>query len=140
MWKIPPNDLAAEGAEEMSGEVEFIRLTDENFKTEVLEHSGPVLVEFTKKAYGGHFIVATTMYEILRDYHDKIKITRLDVDQAVETAGRYRIHEIPTVLFFRAGVVVAYLIGIFRKRDILAKLQAVLEQDVKDTGSAAGHQ
>ncbi|HXZ25032.1 MAG TPA: thioredoxin domain-containing protein [Nitrospiria bacterium] len=121
----------------MSGELEFIRLTDENFAKEVLEHPGPVLVEFTKKAYGGHYIVATTMQEILRNYHNKIKIARLDVDLAVETAKHFRIREIPTVLFFRDGVVVAYLIGIFRKKDIMAKLQAVVGHKQNNAGEAA---
>jgi thioredoxin-like negative regulator of GroEL len=59
------------------------------------------------------------------------------VDLAVETAKHFRIREIPTVLFFRDGVVVAYLIGIFRKKDIVAKLQAVVGRALNSAGETA---
>jgi len=112
----------------MTNELEFVPLTDDNFKKEVLEHSGPVLVVFTKESYAGHHIIAPMMQEVIRDYRGRLKVLMLDVDQAKETAQHYRIREIPTVLFFRKGVVVAYLIGTFRKKELKVRLQVLLEQ------------
>jgi thioredoxin 1 len=100
----------------MTDELECIQLTDENFANEVLDYSGPVLVEFTKESHAGHHIIAPMMQEVIRDYRGRLKVSKLDVNQAKETAQHYRIREIPTVLFFRKGVVVAYLIGTFRKK------------------------
>lgn len=113
----------------MTNELECIQLTDDNFSKEVLEHSGPVLVEFTRDSHAGHHIIAPMMQEVIRDYRGRIKVTILDADQARETAQHYRIREFPTVLFFRKGVVVAYLIGTFRKKELKVRLQLLLEQE-----------
>jgi thioredoxin 1 len=127
-WKALLHRRVKKGARDMSNELECVQLTDDNFKMEVLESSEPVLVEFTKESYAGHHIIAPMMQEVIRDYRDRVKVSTLDVDQAKETARHYRIREIPTVLFFRKGVVVAYLIGIFRKKELTVRLQLLLEQ------------
>lgn len=113
----------------MTDELEFILLTDENFATEVLDYSGPGLVVFTKESYAGHHIIAPMMQEVIHNYRGRIKVSKLDVDLAKETAQHYRIREIPTVLFFQKGVVVAYLIGTFRKKELKVRLQMLLEKE-----------
>jgi len=111
----------------MTDELGFIQLTDENFAEEVLNHDGPVLVKFTRESYAGHHIIAPMIQEVLREYHGKVKAGTLDVAQSKETARHYRIREIPTVLFFRRGVVVAYLIGTFRKKDLKVRMQVLFD-------------
>jgi len=111
----------------MKQEINYTQLTDENFRKEVLDYSGPVLVKFTKKSYGGLHIIAPVMTEVLHEYKEKIKLGNLDVEISNQTARQYRIREIPTVLFFRNGLVVDYLIGTFRKKELKSILQNLLD-------------
>jgi thioredoxin 1 len=118
---------SSRGVEEMKQEINYTQLTDENFRKEVLDYSGLVLVKFTKESYGGLHIIAPMMKEVLYDYKEKIKVGKLDVEISNRIANQYRIREIPTVLFFRNGLVVDYLIGTFRKKELRAVLQTLLD-------------
>jgi thioredoxin 1 len=118
-------NLSTKGRQ-MNQDIRYTMLTDENFEREVLKHPDLVLVEFTKESYGSVHIIAPIVAKVLSDYSGKLKVGRLDIDAACATAAHYRIHEIPTLLFFRNGVVVEDLVGTFRRKELSVKLQALL--------------
>jgi thioredoxin 1 len=106
----------------MAGSV--LQLTDDNFKTEVLESSIPVLVDFWAPWCGPCRMLAPTIEELSREYDGKVKVCKLNTDESPETAGGFGISSIPTVLVFKNGQVVDRLVGLNPKK----KFQDMLNQ------------
>jgi thioredoxin 1 len=92
-----------------------IKLDDKNFKQEVLESDIPVLVDFWADWCFPCRMVAPTIEEIAKDYEGKIKVGKLNVDEAPRTSSEYGIMSIPTFLIFKNGEVVDSLIGALPK-------------------------
>jgi thioredoxin 1 len=106
----------------MAGSV--LQLTDDNFRTEVLESSIPVLVDFWAPWCGPCRMLAPTIEELSREYDGKVKVCKLNTDESPETAGGFGISSIPTVLVFKNGQVVDRLVGLNPKK----KFQDMLNQ------------
>jgi thioredoxin 1 len=101
---------------------EPIHLTDDNFQTEVLESSQPVLVDFWAAWCGPCRNIAPIIEELARDYDGKAKVGKLDVDNNQRVAMQYGIRAIPALLIFKNGKVVDQIIGAVPKPHISAKL------------------
>ncbi len=104
-------------------------LTDNNFRKEVLEYSGFVLVEFVAEWCGYCRIIASTMEQLSVDYQGKIKLGKLDIDQNKRTAKEYGIRDLPTLIFFKNGQVVDHITGVFPKKAIVTKLNILLKTE-----------
>ena len=102
-------------------------VNDGNFEAEVLTASGskPVVVDFWAEWCRPCHMLAPTVAEIAHDYAGKIKVTKLNVDEAMNAAGRYNIRGIPTILVFKNGQVVEQTIGAKSKRDLKTSLDRV---------------
>ena len=111
----------------MKVETMLITLTDDNFQKEVLENRYPVLVEFGADWCGTCHIYAPMMKEFAVDFKGQIQIGRLNVDKNGLAASEYGIVEIPTLLFFKNGQVVDHIIGAVPKKELMAKVKAILE-------------
>src|SRR5882724_5019302 len=85
--------------------------TDGNFEAEVLtaSNSQPVMVDFWAEWCRPCHMLAPTVAEIAHDYAGKLKVMKLNVDEAMNSAGRYRVQGIPTLLLFKNGQVVSRL-------------------------------
>ncbi len=94
--------------------------TDGNFENEVLSASKtlPVLVDFWAEWCRPCHMLAPTVAEIANDYAGKIKVMKLNVDEAMNAAGRYNIRGIPTILVFKDGQVVEQIVGAVPKDQI----------------------
>ena len=103
-----------------------IAVTDDNFVREVLEASGPVLVDFWAAWCGPCRMIAPVVEELAEEYAGKVKVCKLDVDAARKTAAEFGIRSIPTLLIFKEGKVVDQVIGAVPKQQIVDKLDAVL--------------
>lgn len=101
-------------------------LTDANFEEEVLNASGPVLVDFWATWCGPCRMLAPVVEELANQYAGKVKVCKLDVDQGMNTAGKYQISSVPTLIAFKNGQIVFQAAGLQSKDALAAKLDALL--------------
>lgn len=101
--------------------------TDANFKREVLESELPVLVDFWANWCGPCKMVTPIIEELAREYADKIKIGKLDVDHSPKTATAYGIMSIPTLIFFKKGKVIEQIVGVLNKSGLKKKIEENIE-------------
>ncbi len=104
----------------------IVTLTETNFEPEVLKSTTPVLVDFWAEWCGPCKMVAPILDELATEYGDRLKIGKVNVDDAQALAGQYRITAIPTLLVFKGGQVVDQIVGLRSKREFKTKLDAVL--------------
>ena len=100
-------------------------VTDANFEAEVLTASStqPVLVDFWAEWCRPCHMLAPTVAEVAHDYAGKLKVMKLNVDEAMNSAGRYNIRGIPTLLVFKNGQVVEQIVGAVPKEQITKALE-----------------
>ncbi len=98
-----------------------ITVTDENFDKEVLQSDVPVLVDFWAEWCGPCKVVGPTIEALASDYKGKIKVAKLDIDSSPETAGRFSVRSIPTLMVFKDGAVQETAVGV-RPKGQLAEL------------------
>ncbi len=103
-----------------------IELTDANFKQEVLDSELPCLVDFWAPWCGPCLMVAPVLKEIAQEYQGKMKVCKLNVDQAPQTASEYGIMSIPSLLIFKDGKMVDKLIGAVPKSAIESAVRSYL--------------
>jgi thioredoxin 1 len=103
-----------------------ITFTDDNFETEVLKSDKPVLVDFWAVWCGPCKMIAPIVEELAGEYEGKAKVGKLDVDNNQESAIKYGVRSIPTVLIFKGGKVVDTIIGAVPKVQIKQKLEAAV--------------
>ena len=95
-----------------------IKITDTNFEQEVLKSDIPVLVDFWAVWCAPCLMVAPVVKEIAKEYRDKLKVCKLNVDEAPNTASRYGIMSIPTLAVFKDGEVVDRIVGALPKSEL----------------------
>ena len=95
-----------------------IKVNDENFKQEVLESKVPALVDFWADWCMPCHMVAPVVEEIAREYQGKLKVCKLNVDEARNTASNYGIMSIPTLAIFKNGKVADKIVGVLPKAEL----------------------
>jgi thioredoxin 1 len=83
-----------------------------NFKTEVLESSVPVLVDFYAPWCGPCKMLAPTVEQIAREYAGTLRVVKVNTDEAPEIANEYRVMSIPTLILFKGGQPVSREVGL----------------------------
>ena len=102
--------------------------TDSTFEDEVLNRDQPVLVDFWATWCGPCRTIAPTIEELAAEYGGRAKIVKLDVDHNPETAMKYGIRSIPSLLFFKDGRPVDQMVGVVPKRTLADKLDTLAGQ------------
>lgn len=101
-------------------------VNDKNFKEEVLRAELPVLVDFFAEWCSPCKMVAPVIEDIAKEYDGKIKVAKVDVDEAGSTATHYGIMSVPTLMIFKAGKAVSQSVGAMSKFELKNKLKEVL--------------
>ncbi|MBN2289436.1 MAG: thiol reductase thioredoxin [Candidatus Glassbacteria bacterium] len=109
-------------------------LTDENFRKEVLEEPGLVLVVFVADWCGLYRVIEPIIDQLAVDYRGRIKLGKVDNDQNEKTAAEYGVRNLPTLIFFLNGKIVDLITGVFPKKTVVDKLDSLLDKsdDKKD--------
>ncbi|MDD2212364.1 MAG: thioredoxin [Clostridia bacterium] len=104
----------------------IIHLSDNTFKSEVLETEELVLVDFWAPWCGPCKMIGPLIEELSGEYRGKAKICKLDVDENSKTAGDYGIMSIPTMILFKGGKEINRLVGFVPKANIAKTLDSAL--------------
>jgi len=101
-------------------------VTDENY-SEVLSGDKPVVLDFWAEWCGPCRMVAPIIDDLATVYNDRVVIGKVDVDENNEVVNKFGIRNIPTILFFKNGVLVDKQVGAARKETFVAKINQLLE-------------
>ena len=102
-----------------------VKITSENFES-LKNGELPLLVDFWATWCGPCRMLAPVIAELAKTYEGKMVVGKCDVEECEELAQEFGIRNIPTMLFFKRGLVVDKLIGAQSKANIEAKIQALL--------------
>ncbi|MDD5747021.1 MAG: thioredoxin [Candidatus Omnitrophica bacterium] len=102
-------------------------LTTENFEQEVLQSDLPVLVDFWAQWCGPCRMLGPTIEELSREYQGKMKVCKLNVDEAGDVAGKYGVMSIPTVILFSKGKVMQQSVGAVPKEKLISLIEPYLK-------------
>jgi thioredoxin 1 len=108
----------------MSGTV--TEVTDNNFQAEVIESEVPVLVDFWAPWCGPCRMVGPVIEEIAKERGEDLKVVKLNIDENQETAVKFSVMSIPTLILFRHGAVAKTVVGAYPKRKLEEQLEPAL--------------
>jgi thioredoxin 1 len=100
-------------------------VTDSNFQAEVIESATPVLVDLWAPWCGPCRIIAPHLEELARERED-LRIVKLNVDDNPQTAAKYNVMSIPTLLLFKNGQVAHQIIGALPKARLVQEIEPAL--------------
>ena len=103
-----------------------VQITDSNFEQEVMSADKPVMVDFWAEWCGPCRLIGPLVDEMHTEYGDKALIGKVDVDNTQEVAMRFKVRNIPTILFIKNGEVVDKQVGATSKDALKAKLDALM--------------
>jgi len=93
----------------------IVHVTDANFEADVLQSELPTLVDFWAPWCGPCKMIAPILDELAIEYAGKIKVCKVDVDSSPESAAKFNVRGIPTLLVFKNGAVEASKVGALSK-------------------------
>jgi thioredoxin 1 len=100
--------------------------TDQNFETEVLKSDKPVLVDFWATWCGPCQMAGPIIDELAEEYKDKVKVGKVNVDENPQTAMKFGVMSIPTVIVFLGGKEEKREVGFSGKEGYKKLLEEVL--------------
>ena len=106
--------------------MEVIKLNNENFKTEVMESNKVVLVDFYADWCGPCKMMSPVIDKIAEEADDRVKVCKLNVDDAQDIAVEYNVMSIPTLILFKDGNEVNRLVGLQDKKEVLDMINYAL--------------
>lgn len=103
-----------------------IQITDATFEQEVLNADVPVLLDFWAPWCGPCRMVAPILDELSEEFAGRAKIVKMNVDDNQETAAKFGIRSIPTLILFKNGEAVKTQVGALPKTQLAALIEEVL--------------
>lgn len=99
-----------------------VAVTDGTFQTEVEQHPGLVVVDFWAEWCGPCRAIAPVLEQLATEYTGRLKVAKVDVDASQQTAMRFNVRSIPTLVFFKNGARVDTVIGAMPKAHLAGKI------------------
>lgn len=99
-----------------------ITITEQNFESEVLQSSQPVLVDFWAPWCGPCRMLAPIIEEIAEEYAGTVKVGKVNVDEQLRLAQQFQIASIPTMILFKNGQIADTMVGLRSKAQIASML------------------
>ena len=95
-----------------------INITDDNFETEVLKSDLPVLVDFWAEWCGPCKVLGPIIDDVAPEFEGKVRFTKINIDENPNTAPKYGIRGIPTIMIFKNGDLAATNVGVLTKSEL----------------------
>ena len=99
-----------------------VEVSDATFKSDIEQHQGLAMVDLWAEWCGPCRMFAPIVEALATEYEGKLKVAKLDVDANPETAQRFNVRSIPTMLFFRDGKVVDSVVGALPKAALAQRI------------------
>ena len=104
-----------------------LALTTENFEQEVIKSDKPVLVDFWAQWCGPCRVLTPLIDELANEYDGKVKVCKLNIDDAPDVATRYGVMSIPTVMVFNEGQVAGESVGVVPKEKLISMFSNLIK-------------
>lgn len=104
----------------------IVYVSDATFESEILQASGPVLVDYWAEWCGPCKMIAPILDEIAAEYDGKLKVAKLNIDENPVTPPKFGIRGIPTLMIFKGGNVEATKVGAVSKSQLTAFIDSNL--------------
>lgn len=104
----------------------IVQISDASFEQDVLKASGPVLVDFWAEWCGPCKMIAPVLEELADEYDGKLTIAKLNIDSNIETAPKYGVRGIPTLIIFKDGEVAGTKVGALSRTQLASFIDSVI--------------
>jgi len=101
-----------------------VTVNDKNFESEVLNSDKPVLVDFTATWCGPCKMLSPIVDKLADEFVGTYKVAKVDIDESGQTARKYGIRSVPTVMVFKGGQKVAQHVGVTQRDKLVSLLQS----------------
>ena len=101
-------------------------LNDENFKSEVLESSVPVMVDFYATWCGPCKALSPIVEKLATEFDGQLKVGKLNLDEAPQTPGQFGVRAVPTIVFFKGGDAVDTVVGLKKESDLRSRIEQLV--------------
>ncbi len=100
-----------------------VDINDANFETEVVNSGIPVVVDFWATWCGPCRKLSPVVEEIAQNYEDKVKFVKVNIEEGMDTAKKYSISGLPSLLVFKDGEAVDRMAGLMPKSTIISNIE-----------------
>ena len=111
----------------MAGSENLVEVSDNNFAQEIEQGDGVSIVDFWAAWCGPCQIIGPIVEQLASEYEGKVKVGKLDVDANPQTAFKFNVRSIPSILFFKDGTHVDTVVGAVPKTTLVATLEKHLD-------------
>jgi thioredoxin 1 len=101
-----------------------INVNDANFEAEVIRSAEPVLVDFWAEWCGPCRMIGPVIEEIAKEYQGRLKVCKVNVEEAPLAASTYGIISIPAIMLFKGGNIVQKVVGAVPKGSLVAMINS----------------
>ena len=106
---------------------QIVHTTDGDFDADVVNSTHPVLLDFWAEWCGPSTMIAPLLDAIAEEYHDRLRIVKLNIDENPQTPHKFNIRSIPTLVLFKDGAVAGQQVGAVSKGQLESFLNEHLD-------------